>query len=193
MLYDQTPVVLGNATGSMNVVVRTASDPAALAPIIRQIVRDADATLPIVRYRSMDEVFALAVARPRFLTTLLAVFAGLALALAAIGTYGILSYAVQERRQEIGIRMALGASRGSVLAMVLKHGLVLAGIGLALGLGVSALLTRFLQAQLFNVQPIDPATMAAVTVFISIVAMLACLIPARRATTVNPMIVLRQD
>ncbi|MEX2271105.1 MAG: ABC transporter permease [Vicinamibacterales bacterium] len=193
MLYDQTPHLLGGATGSMNIVVRTETDPAALAPDIRRIVREADATLPLVRYRSMDEVFAAAVARPRFLTTLLGIFAGLALLLAAIGTYGILSYAVTERRQEIGIRMALGASRKSVLAMVLRHGLVLAGVGLILGLGASVLLTRVLQAQLFNVQPIDPVTMAAVSVFISIVAMLACLIPARRATTVDPMIVLRQE
>ena len=193
MLYDQTPVLLGNATGSMNVVIRTASDPGSLAPTIRQIVREADATLPLVRYRSMEEVFAVAVARPRFLTTLLAIFAGLALVLAAIGTYGILSYAVTERRQEIGIRMALGASRKSVLGMVLKHGLVLAGVGLVLGLGASALLTRLLQAQLFNVRPIDPATMAAVAVFISIVAVIACLVPARRATGIDPMIVLRQD
>jgi predicted permease len=193
MLYDQTPVVLGNATGSMNVVIRTANDPDSLAPTIRQIVRDADATLPLVRYRTMEEVFAVAVARPRFLTTLLAIFAGLALVLAAIGTYGILSYAVTERRQEIGIRMALGASRGSVLGMILRHGVVLAGVGLILGLGASALLTRFLQAQLFNVRPIDPVTMAAVSLFISIVAVVACLVPAHRATRVDPMIVLRQD
>jgi ABC-type antimicrobial peptide transport system permease subunit len=132
-------------------------------------------------------------ARPRFLTTLLGIFAGLALLLAAIGTYGILSYAVSERRQEIGIRMALGASRGTVLGMVLRHGLILAGAGLLIGLGASALLTRFLQAQLFNVNPIDPLTLTAVSIFISIVAIVACFVPAQRATTVDPMIVLRQD
>ena len=194
LLYEQTPQYFqGNATANMNVVVRTASDPESLAPTIRDIVREADATLPMVRYRSMEEVFADAVARPRFLTTLLSVFAALALALAAIGTYGILSYAVTERRQEIGIRMALGASRGSVLGMVMRYGLMMAGIGLVLGLAASALLTKYLQTQLFNVRPIDPATMTAVSLFIAMVAVLACLIPARRATTVNPMIVLRQD
>jgi ABC-type antimicrobial peptide transport system permease subunit len=177
----------------MNVVIRTSADPEALGSSIQRVVREADAMLPIVRYRSMDEVFADAVARPRFLTTLLAVFAGLALLLAAVGTYGILSYAVTERRQEIAIRMALGASRSSVLRMVLGHGLLLAGVGLLLGLGASALLTRFLQAQLFNVRPIDPMTMAAVSGFISTVAVVACLAPARRATTVDPMIVLRQE
>jgi putative ABC transport system permease protein len=193
MLYDQAPTLLGFVTGNMNVVIRTSGDPDALAAPIRQAVRDADATLPLVRYRSMDEVFADAVARPRFLTSLLGIFAGLALLLAAIGTYGILSYAVTERRQEIGIRMALGASRASVLVMVLAHGLVLAGVGLVIGLGASALLTRFLQAQLFNVKPIDPLTMAVVGGFISLVAVAACLVPARRATTVDPMIVLREE
>jgi predicted lysophospholipase L1 biosynthesis ABC-type transport system permease subunit len=193
MLHDQTPVVLGGATGSMNLVIRTSGDAETLAPAIRQAVRDADASLPMVRYRSMDDVFADAVARPRFLTLLLALFAALALALAAIGTYGILSYAVTERRQEIGIRMALGASRGSVLGMVMRQGLKLAAVGLVLGLGASALLTRFLQAQLFNVRPIDPATMAAVTMFIAVVAGIACLVPARRATAVGPGVVLRTE
>ncbi|MDQ3070111.1 MAG: ABC transporter permease [Acidobacteriota bacterium] len=193
MLYDQGPALGGFAPSNMNVVIRTAAEPSALAGQIRQIVREADASLPLVRYRSMDEVFAAAVARPRFLTTLLSIFAGLALMLAAIGTYGILSYAVTERRQEIGIRMALGASRGSVLGMVLKHGLVLAGTGLVLGLAASAGLTRLLQAQLFNLQPIDPVTMTAVALFIAIVAATACLVPARRATRVDPMVVLRRD
>ena len=193
LLYDQSLQYNNNATGNMNVVVRTSGDADALAPSIRRIVQQADASLPMVRYRSMDEVFDDAVARPRFLTTLLSVFAGLALVLAAIGTYGILSYAVTERRQEIGIRMALGASRGSVLSMVMRYGLLLAGVGLVLGLGASALLTKYLQAQLFNVRPIDPVTMAAVSGFIAVVAVIACLVPAQRATTVNPMIVLRQD
>jgi predicted permease len=193
MLYDQAPRLLGGVTTNMNIVIRTAADPAALAPEIRRVVREADPSLPLVRYRTMDEVFSAAVARPRFLTTLLGIFAGLALLLAAIGTYGILSYAVTERRQEIGIRMALGASRGTVLGMVLRHGLILAGAGLLLGLGASLLLTNLLRAQLFNVQPTDPVTMAAVAVFISLVAIVACLVPARRATTVDPMIVLRQD
>jgi predicted permease len=192
-LYDQAPQVLGNVTGSLNVVIRTAGDPSALASTIRSVVREADPSLPIVRYRSMSEVFDEAVARPRFLTTLLSVFAGIALLLAAIGTYGILSYAVTERRQEIGIRMSLGASRSSVLGLVLRHGFMVSGIGLVLGLGASLLLTRFLQAQLYNVQPIDPATMAAVAVFMALIAAAACLIPARRATMVDPMIVLRQE
>ena len=192
-LYDQAAQVVGNAGGNMNIVIRTAGDPDALAPTIRSIVREADGSLPIVRYRSMADVFAEAVARPRFLTTLLSIFAGLALLLAAIGTYGILSYSVTERRQEIGIRMSLGASQSSVLGLVLRHGFLISGIGLVLGLAASLLLTRFLRAQLYNVQPIDPPTMAGVAVFIAMIAAAACLIPARRATKVDPMIVLRQD
>ena len=192
-LYDQAPATRGFAPSNLNVVIRTSADPDALAPAVRQVIREADASLPIVRYRSMDEVFSDAVARPRFLTTLLSIFAGLALVLAAIGTYGILSYAVTERRQEIGIRLALGASRGSVLSMVLKHGLTLAGIGLVLGLIASVALTRLLQAQLFDVQPTDPLTIVAVTLFITTVALVACLVPARKATMVDPMVVLRRD
>jgi predicted permease len=193
VLADQGPLLSGSAPASLNVVLRTAAEPAALAASIRRIVREADASLPLVRYRSMDEVFADALARPRFLTTLLGVFAGLALTLAAIGTYGILSYAVSERRQEIGIRMALGASPGAVLAMVLRQGLLPAGAGLGLGLGASVLLTRLLRAQLFNVTPFDPATLGAVVLFITGVAAIACFVPARRATKVDPMIVMRSD
>ncbi len=193
MLYDQGPRLLGGVTTNMNIVIRTAADPASLAPEIRRVVREADASLPLVRYRSMEDVFSAAVARPRFLTTLLGIFAGLALLLAAIGTYGILSYAVSERRQEIGIRMALGASRHTVMGMVLRHGLTLAGAGLVIGLGASMLLTTLLRAQLFNVGPADPLTMGSVALFISLVALIACLVPARRATTVDPMVVLRQE
>jgi putative ABC transport system permease protein len=124
---------------------------------------------------------------------LLMMAAGLALALAAIGTYGILSYSVSQRRREIGIHMAMGASRGRVLGMVLGQGMTLAVVGLVLGVGASFLLTRFLQAQLFNVRPSDPATLVAVTVFIATVALVACYIPAHRATRVDPMVVLRDE
>ncbi len=192
-LFDQTEAMLGFAPTNMNVVVRTAMDSAALAPSIRQVMREADPSLPLVRYRSMDDVFTDALARPRFLTTLLALFAALALVLAAVGTYGILSYAVSERRREIGIRMALGASRGSVLAMVVKHGLVLTAAGLGLGLAASVFLTRVLQSQLFDVQPLDPLTLAIGALVITAVSVVACVAPARRATRVDPLVVLRQD
>jgi ABC-type antimicrobial peptide transport system permease subunit len=122
---------------------------------------------------------------------LLGIFSGLALALAAIGTYGILSYTVSERRREIGIHMAMGASRGRVLSMVLRLGLVLALAGIVLGVAASMLLTTLLRTQLFNVRPTDPATILTVVSFIFAVALMACYIPANRATRVDPMVVLR--
>ena len=117
----------------------------------------------------------------------------MALALAAIGTYGVLSYSVSQRRKEIGIHMAMGASRQRVLGMVLGQGMLLAVAGLAVGVGASFLLTRFLQSQLFNVRPSDPVTLMAVVAFIASVAFVACYLPARRATRVDPMVVLRDE
>jgi predicted permease len=178
---------------NMNIVVRSALPLEALAPSIRQIVGNMDPTLPIVKLRTMEEVFAESVSRPRFLAQLLGLFAGLALLLAAIGTYGILSYSVSERRKEIGIHMALGATRGSILGMVLGQGARLTGAGLVVGVVAALLLTRFLQTQLFNVEATDPQTIAAVVAFIAVVAGTACYLPASRATRVDPMVVLRDE
>ena len=177
----------------MNFVVRSALPEQTLAQEIARAVREQDATLPVVRLRSMEQVFADSAARPRFLAELLAIFAGLALALAAIGTYGILSYSVSERTKEIGIHMALGATRGSVLGMILGQGMRLTLIGLVTGLIASVGLTRLLQAQLFNVKPTDPATLTAVTAFIAVIAFVACYVPAQRATRVDPMVTLRDS
>jgi ABC-type antimicrobial peptide transport system permease subunit len=141
----------------------------------------------------MDEVFAESMARPRFVMMLLVGFAALALFLAAIGTYGVLSYLVSERRQEIGIRMALGAERTTLLGMVMKQGLLLALVGLCAGLVGAVAVTRLMQTLLFNVRPADPATMAAVTAVIAGVALIACYVPARRATRVDPLIALRTE
>ena len=192
-MHEQTPRILNNAAGNMNIVVRSSLPEEALAQEIQRAVRAQDPTLPIVKLRSMEQVFADSAARPRFLAELLAIFAGLALALAAIGTYGILSYSVSERTKEIGIHMALGATRGSVLGMVLGQGMRLTVIGLVTGLIASVGLTRLLQAQLFNVKPTDPATLTAVTVFIAVIAFVACYIPAQRATRVDPMVTLRDS
>jgi putative ABC transport system permease protein len=177
----------------MNVVVRSAMREEALEREIQTAVGAQDASLPIVKLRTMDQVFADSAARPRFLAVLLGIFAGLALALAAIGTYGILSYSVTERTKEIGIYMALGASRGSVLGMVLGQGLRLTLTGLIVGLVASMGLTRLLQSQLFNVKPTDPITLGVVTAFIAVVAAIACYVPARRATQVDPMVTLRES
>jgi predicted permease len=192
-LNEQGPRLAGFAPTNMNVVVRSVVAESALAQEIQQAVRAQDPTLPIVKLRTMEEVFADAASRPRFLAELLAIFAGLALALAAIGTYGILSYSVSERTKEIGIHMALGATRGSVLGMILGQGLRLTLIGLVTGLVASFGLTRLLQAQLFNVKPTDPATLSGVALFIAVVAFVACYVPAQRATRVDPMVTLRES
>jgi predicted permease len=178
---------------NMNIVVRSPMPLEALAPAVRKIVGEMDPTLPIIRLRTMDDVFAESVSRPRFLAQLLGLFAGLALVLAAIGTYGILSYSVSERRKEIGIHMALGATRRTVLGMVLAQGARVTVVGLALGVGAALLVTRVLQTQLFNVKPTDPGTIAAVVGFIALVAATACVLPASRATRVDPMVVLREE
>lgn len=192
-LADQAPRVANFAPRNMNIVIRSSLPVDTLAGNVRRIVNAMDPSLPLVRFRTMDEVFAETISRPRFLAQLLGIFAALALALAAIGTYGILSYSVSERRKEIGIHMAMGASQGRVLGMVLRQGMQLAVAGLAIGVGASLLLTRLLQTQLFNVRPSDPATMAAVVAFIAAVALIACYIPASRATRVDPMVVLRDE
>jgi putative ABC transport system permease protein len=177
----------------MNVVVRSTLPPSGLAGAVEAAVRDADASLPVIRLRAMDDVFAEAVSRPRLLAHLLGAFAGLALLLAAIGTYGILSYMVVERRKEIGIRMALGAERSTVLQQVMGQGLLLTGIGLVAGLAGALALNRVLASLLFEVRPTDPATFTAVAITITTVALVACFLPARRATRVDPMLVLRDE
>ncbi len=193
LLADQLPRIAGYGEGDMNVVMRTSLPVTSLAPTIQSIVRDMDAGLPVVGLRSMDEVFTETMARPRFLAQLLGLFAGLALLLAAVGAYGILSYLVTERQQEIGVRMALGADRGTVLLMVLRQGLLLTGAGLLLGLVGAFALTRLASSLLFGVRPTDPVTLATAGLFMLAVGLVACFVPARRATLVDPIVVLRAE
>jgi predicted permease len=181
------------APSNMHVVLRTSLPVETLAPSIEAVVRSADATLPIIRLRAMDEVFSESLNRPRLIASLLGVFAGLAPLLAAVGTYGVLSYMVTERRREIGIRMALGAARGRVLRLVMSQGLTLAGIGAALGIAGSLALTRLMESLLFGVQPSDPLTLATVIAAIGVIATIACVVPAHRATRVDPVVVLRDE
>jgi ABC-type antimicrobial peptide transport system permease subunit len=141
----------------------------------------------------MNDVFGESVSERRFVAVLLGAFAGVALLLAAVGTYGILSYTVSERRHEIGIRMALGATRSTVLGLVLRQGAILTGIGLAAGVIAAVALSRVMRTLVFNVRPSDPLTMGAVTIFIALIALVACYIPARRATRVDPIVVLREE
>jgi predicted permease len=193
ILNDQTPRTEGFAPNVMNIVVRSRLDKSSLVPIIHRIVTRLDASLPVIQPRTMDEVFSESEARPEFLAELLGVFATVALVLSAIGTYGVLAYTVAERRREIGIRIALGATTNGVLRLVLGQGLRLAVIGLIIGLVGAAALTRLTSTLLFGVRPVDPATYAAVGVFLLAVALLASIIPARRATTVDPLVALRMD
>jgi len=191
--YPQTPATQGFAPRNMNIVIRSTLSPAALSGNIRQAVSALDPALPVVSLRTMDDVFSDSVSRPRFLAQLLGIFAAVALALAAIGTYGVLAYSVAERRREIGIRMALGAETRGVLSMVMGQGMTLAGIGVAIGLAGALGVTRLANTLLFGVKPTDPLTFAGVSAFILAVAMLACLVPARRATRVDPLVALRQE
>ena len=190
--FEQTPAT-GFTPVNLNIVVRSTLPMATLAPRIREIVAAADPSLPIANMRTMEEVFSESVVRPRFLAQLLTIFGTLALVLAAIGTYGVLSYAVTERRREIGIRMALGADRRSVLGMILGQGMRVTGLGIVVGIIGSLLLTRYVETLLYDVEPTDPLTFMTVALFITAIAALACLIPARRATTVDPMVALRDQ
>src|SRR3954454_22373967 len=179
--------------GTMNIVLRTTQPVEALAATIHAAVASLDPALPVVKLQSMEDVFADAIGRPRLLAQLLGLFAGLALLLAAIGSYGVLSYMVSERRREIGIRMALGADRASVLRMVLSQGLKLTLAGVLVGLTAAFGMNRLLASLLFGVRPTDTLTIAAVVLLISGVALIACYLPARVATRVDPMIVLRDE
>jgi predicted permease len=179
--------------GTLNMVLRTTLPPESLSSTIEGVVREADRTVPIVRLREMNAVFDESIQRPRLLAQLLGAFAGLALLLAAIGTYGVLSYSVAERRREIGIRMALGANQASVMAQVMKQGLTLTTIGIVAGLIGAVALNRLIASLLFGVAPTDPTTMAAVIATITLVAAIACWIPAWRASRVDPNVVLRDD
>lgn len=193
-LYFYTPqvaAVAGFAPRAMNVAVRTSVPPASVAGQMREAVWSLDPGLPPGDLQTMSAVLHSSVARPRFLTMLLGVFGAAALLLAAVGTYGVMSYTVAERGRELGIRMALGAARSSALRMVLSQGMKLAGVGLGVGLLAAIGLSRFMASMLFGVGVMDPVTFTAVPLLLAAVAVLACVIPARRATRVDPMVALR--
>ena len=190
---EQLPRVAGFSYFQMNVVMRTSLPVASISSQVQQAVASMDPSLPVINLQTMDDVFIDSTARPRFLAQLLGGFALLALILAAVGTYGILSYLVTERRREIGIRMALGANRGSVLGMVMGQGMLLAIAGVIIGVLGALGVNRVMTTLLFGVEPTDPVTIAAVVGAIGGVALLACYVPARRATLVDPMLVLRNE
>jgi putative ABC transport system permease protein len=179
------------AIGLLSFAVRTSGEAAAAAPAIGNIVRSVDPNIGIDAILPLDRLVASSVAGPRFYTVMLGAFAGVAGCLALIGIYGVLAYSVAQRTAEIGVRMALGAEPSQVMALVLRRGLVLTTVGVGLGLLAAAGGTRVLQGLLFGIAPLDPQTFSLVALVFGLVAMLACYLPARRATQVDPMAALR--
>jgi len=178
---------------SMSVVVRTSRDPAHVLASVRTHVRALDTSVPVSETRTMHQLLAQSVVTPRFRTVLLAVFAAVALALAAIGVYGVLAYSVSRRTHEIGIRVALGARQADILRHVLGEGTRLALIGVAAGAGASFALSRVMSSLLFGVDATDPLTFAAVALLLALVAIAAAYFPARRAAALDPLAALRSE
>ncbi|MGH9593430.1 MAG: FtsX-like permease family protein, partial [Bryobacteraceae bacterium] len=179
------------AYSSMMLAIRTDGQPLAYVSALRDLVRQMDADLPLSDIATMEQRMSVSISQQRFSALLLGIFAGIALLLAAVGIYGVVAYAVSLRTHEFGIRIALGAGRGDVLRLVLRHGARLAMLGVAIGLVGSLAATRLIQTLLFGVESYDPATFASVAALLSGVALLACWLPARRATRVDPIVALR--
>ncbi len=186
--YTQSPRAV------MEVIVRSSTrDAAALTPSVRSAIKSVDSNMLIWQTRTMDELVGRSVAPQRFNMLLLALFALVALILASVGIYGVMAYSVAQRTHEIGIRMALGAQRRDVLRMILNQGMGLALVGVCFGLAAALAATRIMRSLLYEISPTDVSTFAGVTALLACVALLACLIPARRATKVDPMIALRYE
>ena len=177
----------------MMILVRTTTDPASIVGAVRQAVWSIDPNQPISNVATLEKVVDDSIAQRRLNMLLMGLFGGLALLLSAVGIYGLLSHAVTQRTQEMGIRMALGAQVGDVLKLVLRQGMLLALIGEAIGLVAAFALTRLIRGLLFGVTPNDAMTFVAVVGVLTFVALLACYIPARRATKVDPLIALRYE
>jgi putative ABC transport system permease protein len=169
------------------------SNPADMAPAVKQTVWSIDRNLPISDVLTMDRVVADANAQPRFEMLLLGVFAAIALVLAAVGIYGVISYSVSRRTREIGIRISLGASRTDVLRMVVRQAIVQALAGAVAGLAGALVVSRLIAKMLYGVQPTDPITFGGVAIVLALAAMLAAFVPARRAARIEPMIALRNE
>jgi putative ABC transport system permease protein len=178
---------------STSLVIRTANDPSTTLTSVQQAIRSVDSTQSSTGAKTMKQLLSDSVAQPRFYVTLLGTFAMLALILAGVGIYGVISYAVTQRTHEIGIRIALGAQTRDVLTLVVGRGMVLVLIGAAIGLVSAAALTRVMRTMLYEVGTTDPMTFTGVTALLAMVALLACLIPAWRATKVEPMVALRSE
>jgi putative ABC transport system permease protein len=185
--FDQQPV------NTLYLTARTSGDPLALTSEVRSATLGMDRSEPLYEVNSMDQLLSNSVSQPRLYLALFVAFAVVALALAAVGIYGMMSYTVTQRTHEIGIRMALGAAKTDVLRLVVLNGLLLTGVGLALGLGGAFALTRLMSGLLYRISPTDPTIFALISLVLGVVALAACLIPARRATRVDPMVALRYE
>ena len=177
----------------MSIVVRTTSDPLSLAASVKRQIQTLDKDLPIDDAKTMQQLLAESNSGRRFNMLLLTVFALVALVLAIVGIYGVMSYTVTQRTHEIGIRVAIGAQSRDVFRMVIGQGMRLAIIGVAFGLVGAFGLTRLMTSMLFGVEPTDPATFVIIGVLLTVVALVACYIPGRRATKVNPLVALRYE
>jgi putative ABC transport system permease protein len=173
--------------------LRTAFDPAAVVRRARTRLKQIDPQLILENVSTMSQRMSDTVAQPRFYAAMLGAFAFVALALAAVGLYGVISYAVSQRVREIGIRMALGAAPGDIIGLVAGQGMAFTTAGIAAGLAGAFALTRYLESMLFGLSPFDPTTVAGVSMLLAAVAALAIYIPARRATRVDPMVALRYE
>jgi putative ABC transport system permease protein len=178
---------------TFTIAVKTSGDPALAAPLVRQHVGALDAGLPVSTVITMEEVVSRSVAERRLHMLLLSTFAAIALVLAVVGTYGVLAYQITERTREFGVRMALGATAGDILRMVIRDGMTPAAVGVLVGLGGAALVTRLLSSLLFEIEPVDIATFAATAGLLLLAALVACCVPARRATRVDPSSALRAE
>jgi putative ABC transport system permease protein len=174
-------------------IVRSRNEPGALLRSLKEAVWSVDPTVPFTRMGTLEDHVADSITTPRFYTLLLSAFATLALTLAFVGLYGTISYAVEQRTREIGVRMALGAEPGRVVGMVIGRGMLLTGLGLAFGLGVALVSTRLLSGFVFGVTPRDPLTFAITASALALAALLACWLPARRASLLDPARTLRVD
>ncbi len=177
----------------MHVTVRTKGNPLAASEYIRQAVRGSDPDLPVADLTTLRELVDRSLTQPRFAMLLIAAFGGLALALAAVGMYGVVSYSVTRRTQEIGIRMALGAARGDVFGMIVGQGAKFAALGVAIGIAAALILTPLMRSFLYGVRPADPITFAGVSLLLVAIALAACYVPARRAMRLNPTVALRYE
>jgi putative ABC transport system permease protein len=178
---------------SMSLIVHTGSDPLALANSLRRVVHDVDPNQPVVKIRTMDENIADSLSQPRFRTILLTIFAGIALVLAAIGIFSVMAYSVAQRTREIGVRIALGASRRQIFRLILEYSIRLTIIGLVIGMIATLVLTRYVSTFLFHVTSYDPITLIGMAMVIMLIALSASYLPAHRATRIDPITALRQD